>query len=152
MIGSTKLYPCAKASATPVGATGTKLDRRAVVEKQALATVRQLLTELGSSRGLEDLRARGMAANLERELGLGSLERVELMLRLGNACGVRLPERVVAEANSVEDLIEAILREDVRENDASGATLSASAAVGPMRGSVSPPDRSSNGKFAPPNR
>jgi acyl carrier protein len=38
---------------------------------------------------------------LERELGLGSLERVELMLRLGDACGVRLPDRVVAEADTV---------------------------------------------------
>jgi len=117
-----------------VGATGTKLDRKAIVEGQALATVRQLLAELGNSRGLEDLCARGASAHLERELGLGSLERVELMLRLGKACGVRMPERVVAEANSVEDLVEAILREDVDENELSTAARDAAFANSPVRG------------------
>src|SRR5580704_15404485 len=80
-----------------MGATGTKLDRKPAVAAQALASVRQLLVELGSVRGMEELVARGTKAHLERELGLGSLERVELMLRLGDACGVRLPDRVVAE-------------------------------------------------------
>ena len=41
-----------------------------------MASVRQLLIELGGTRGLEELNARGAKANLERELGLGSLERV----------------------------------------------------------------------------
>jgi fatty-acyl-CoA synthase len=94
-----------------LGATGTKLERTAAVEEQALATVRQLLHELGAARGLDDLAARRTAAHLERELGLGSLERVELMLRLSDACGVRLPDRVVAEADTVQDLIDALLRE-----------------------------------------
>jgi fatty-acyl-CoA synthase len=95
-----------------MGATGTKIDRTAVVSTQTLDTVRQLLGELGGTRGLGELAARGPAAHLERELGLGSLERVELMLRLGDACGVRLPDRVVAEADTVQDLIDAILREE----------------------------------------
>src|SRR5271155_935650 len=95
-----------------MGATGTKLDRKPAVEAQALASVRQLLVELGSSRGMEELVARGTQAHLERELGLGSLERVELMLRLGEACGVRLPDRVVAEADTVQDLIDAILAQE----------------------------------------
>jgi fatty-acyl-CoA synthase len=94
-----------------VGATGTKLDRSAAVESQALAVVHGLLVELGSSRGLEELKARGPAAHLERELGLGSLERVELMIRLGDACGSRLPDRAIAEADTVQDLIDAVLRE-----------------------------------------
>src|SRR5579863_8329649 len=94
-----------------MSATGAKLDRKSVVETQTLATVRQLLKELGGSRGLDELDARGARAHLERDLGLGSLERVELMLRLGDACGVHLPESAVAEANTVGDLIPAILRE-----------------------------------------
>ncbi len=73
--------------------------------------MRQLLTELGGSRGLEELAVRGPSANLEFELGLGSLERVELILRLGGAFAKRLPDRVVAEANTVQDLIDAILGE-----------------------------------------
>src|ERR1700733_11792968 len=95
-----------------MGATGTKLDRKPAVAAQALASVRQLLVELGGARGMEELVARGTKAHLERELGLGSLERVELMLRLGDACGVRLPDRVVAEADTVHDLIEAVFREE----------------------------------------
>jgi len=99
-----------------MSATGTRLDRAATIETQTLATVRQLLIELGGSRGIEELAARGTAANLERELGLGSLERVELMLRLGDACGVRLPDRVVAEADTVQDLADALVHESLRED------------------------------------
>src|SRR5580698_812092 len=95
-----------------MGATGTKIDRTAAVTAQTLDILRQLLVELGGQRGLAELSARGPAAHLERELGLGSLERVELMLRLGDACGVRLPDRMVAEADTVQDLIDAILREE----------------------------------------
>src|ERR1700678_3611370 len=98
--------------ANAVSATGTKLERRHAVEAQALASVRQLLVELAGTRGLEELRGRGPQAHLERELGLGSLERVELMLRLGDACGARLPDRVVAEADTVQDLIDAILAQE----------------------------------------
>jgi fatty-acyl-CoA synthase len=106
-----------------MGAIGTKLDRQPAVQSQALASVRQLLVELGSARGVEEFTARGAQAHLERGLGLGSLERVELMLRLGDACGVRLPDSVVAEADTVQDLIDAILRE---ENRAGGNGASAS--------------------------
>ena len=95
-----------------MGAAKIQFDRKAIVEAEALSTVRQLLVELDGSRGLEEIAARGARAHLERELGLGSLERVELMLRLGNTCGVRLPDRVVAEADTVQDLIDAILREN----------------------------------------
>src|SRR5580700_11067060 len=104
-----------------MGATGTKIDRAASVTSQTLQVLRQLLMELGGQRGLAELTARGTAAHLERELGLGSLERVELMLRLGDACGVRLPDRVVAEADTVQDLIDAILREEAGGN-ANGAS------------------------------
>ena len=114
-----------------MGAIGTKLDRKAAVQTQAMASVRQLLAQLGSARGMEEFTARGAQAHLERELGLGSLERVELMLRLGDACGVRLPDSVVAEANTVQDLIDAILREENRATG-NGASASAAIAAGPL--------------------
>ncbi len=85
--------------------TSRQLDRAAIQEEVA-AAVRQLLAELGSHRALGALRG---AAHLERDLGLGSLERVELMLRLGAAFGAHLPERVVAEADTVDDLVEVLL-------------------------------------------
>jgi len=106
-----------------VSATGTKLERRHAVEGQALASVRQLLVELGGTRGLEELDGRGPRAHLERELGLGSLERVELMLRLGDACGVRLSDRVVAEADTVQDLINAILAQESAASASGGAEI-----------------------------
>ncbi len=120
-----------------MGAIGTKLDRKPAVQSQAIASVRQLLVELGSARGIEEFAARGTQAHLERELGLGSLERVELMLRLGDACGVRLPDSVVAEADTVQDLIDAILREENRAAG-NGAGGSAPVAVGPAAISASP--------------
>src|SRR5580692_6827958 len=118
-----------------MGATGTKLDRKPAVAAQALASVRQLLLELGSSRGMEELVARGTKAHLERELGLGSLERVELMLRLGDACGVRLPDRVVAEADTVQDLVDAILRADAG-GDGNGAGAHGATAVAALPNSA----------------
>jgi fatty-acyl-CoA synthase len=122
-----------------LGATGTKLDRKTAVEAQTMTVVRQLLVELGGARGLEELAARHSMAHLERELGLGSLERVELMLRLGDACGVRLPDRVVAEADTVQDLIEAILREEPGTGaQAAGARSVSSAGVAVAPAATSP--------------
>src|SRR5271156_7166465 len=118
-----------------MGATGTKIDRTAAVGTQTLETLRQLLTELGGARGLGELAARGTAAHLERELGLGSLERVELMLRLGDACGVRLPDRVVAEVDSVQDLVDAILRADAG-GDGNGADAHGATAVAALPNSA----------------
>jgi fatty-acyl-CoA synthase len=103
-----------------MGATDTTSNPTASVQARTFSTVRQLLTELGAARGLGELSARGVGAHLERDLGLGSLERVELMLRLGSACGVRLPDQVVAEANTVQDLIDATA-EQLRSGEARGA-------------------------------
>src|ERR1700678_3218957 len=119
-----------------MGATGTKIDRTAAVGTQTVETLRQLLIELGGARGLGELAARGPAAHLERELGLGSLERVELMLRLGDACGVRLPDRVVAEADTVQDLIDAILAEEFDAKNSTGTANPSSAASAVQTGSV----------------
>src|ERR1700693_1579552 len=112
-----------------MGATGTKIDRAASVTSQTLHVLRQLLVELGGQRGLAELTARGTAAHLERELGLVSRERVELILRLGDACGVRLPARVVAEADTVEDLVEAVLREETVTGSAAAGATAAGAAI-----------------------
>src|SRR5690242_18536138 len=50
-----------------------------------------------------------LSSQLDRDLGLGSLERVELLTRLEAAFGMRLPDRVASEANTAEDLARAIL-------------------------------------------
>ncbi|MBZ5660893.1 MAG: AMP-binding protein [Acidobacteriia bacterium] len=70
-----------------------------------LDIVRMLVSELGHQSALTLV---GPAAHLERELGLGSLERVELLVRLEKAFGAHLDECVLAEAETVQDLIAAL--------------------------------------------
>src|SRR3989441_7115595 len=82
---------------------GRQLDL-AETHEQVLDICRNLLAELGSPRALSAVRG---AAHLDRDLGLGSLERVELRLRLDSAFGTRLPEQTVAEADTADDLVAA---------------------------------------------
>src|SRR5271155_702052 len=58
------------------------------------------------------------------------------MLRLGDACGVRLPDRVVAEADTVQDLVDAILRVEAGE-DGNGAHAGAHGAAAVPNSSAS---------------
>ena len=75
-----------QAAAPPVAAA------IAEVEARVLEVVRTLAEELGGPRAAH---AVAPAASLEREVGLGSLERVELLLRLENAFGRALDDRVL---------------------------------------------------------
>jgi 1-acyl-sn-glycerol-3-phosphate acyltransferase len=102
---------------------------RAAVERQVMALVRELLIELGSPRAAEDVSPR---SHLERDLALGSLERVELVMRISRACGVALPDRIVAEADVVSDLTSAVIsprRESDSDSFASAALAPAAAPV-----------------------
>jgi acyl carrier protein len=83
----------------------TQLDHSAVRER-VLEVIRVLLDELGSHGALPLLSG---GSQFDRDLGLGSLERVELLARLETAFHIRLPDRVAAEANTPEDLARAIL-------------------------------------------
>jgi len=88
-----------------VATPATQLDT-ATVRERVLEVLRTLLNELGSQGALPML---NLSSQLDRDLGLGSLERVELLTRLEAAFGVRLPDRVASEANTPEDLARAIL-------------------------------------------
>jgi 1-acyl-sn-glycerol-3-phosphate acyltransferase len=76
------------------------------MRERVLEIVRGLLRELGSFGALPILNA---SSNLDRDLGLGSLERVELLARLETEFGVRLPDRAASEANTPDDLTRVIL-------------------------------------------
>jgi fatty-acyl-CoA synthase len=89
----------------PVATAVAQLDRSTVRER-VLDVIRGVLEELGSHGAVPMLSA---SSQLDRDLGLGSLERVELLARLETAFGVRLPDSVAAEANTPEDLSRAIL-------------------------------------------
>jgi 1-acyl-sn-glycerol-3-phosphate acyltransferase len=86
----------------------TQLDRVALVESQTLGIVRHLLVELGSRSTVETLDRAGLASQLEHDLGLGSLERVELLVRLDAAFSVRLPDSALVQAETVADLVSAV--------------------------------------------
>ena len=47
-------------------------------------------------------------STLERDLGLDSLGRAELLTRLERTCGVHLPEHLLATADTVRDLLRAV--------------------------------------------
>ncbi len=78
-----------------------------VIESEVLQIVREFAADLGNDRAL---RAVNLQAVLDKDLGFGSLERVELMLRLQQNFSVQLPERLVFDAKSVKDLTEAIAK------------------------------------------
>jgi fatty-acyl-CoA synthase len=108
-----------------VATTTTQLDSSGTRER-VLEIVRRLLTELGSQGVLPMLNPGSL---LDRDLGLGSLERVELLARLESEFGVRLPDSVAAEANTPDDLARAIA-------DAPGADTEAEDAPSALRASV----------------
>src|SRR5262245_27250597 len=97
-------------------------------QERVLEVVRGLAGELGGDRAR---RAVAPTASLERELGLGSLERVELMLRLESAFGRALDDRCLALDTSA-DLARAVL-------EASGAAApSVPERAAPLRAAASP--------------
>ncbi|MCY1015832.1 AMP-binding protein [Pyxidicoccus sp. MSG2] len=71
------------------------------VERRVLDVLGGLLSELGQPRAAEEP---GAEAPLDTALGLGSLERVELLLRLERAFGVTLPDDAVARATCARAL------------------------------------------------
>lgn len=94
-----------------MASTSTQLEQSGTRDR-VLEVLRGLLQELGSYGALDMLSA---SSHLDRELGLGSLERVELLARLETEFGVRLPDRVAAEANTPEDLARAIVEAPAAE-------------------------------------
>ncbi len=111
----------------PVATPAAQLDRSAARER-VLEVIRGLLEELGSQGALPILNAN---SQLDRDLGLGSLERVELLARLETAFAKRLPDRVASEANTPEDLTRAILSSPgtIAEDEETGSALRASVTV-----------------------
>ena len=75
-----------------------------LVEARVIEIVAGLVAELSGGAA----RRPALRDSLDRELGISSLERVELLLRLEQAFGVRLADSVMADAATPEDLVTAI--------------------------------------------
>lgn len=104
---------------------------RADVEREVLQIVGDLVAELGVAAD-----APALDESLERDLGISSLERVERLLRLEQAFGVRLPDSVMADAASSDDLVSAILRGMPSAPDARPASVESASPGMPAPSSV----------------
>lgn len=82
-----------------------QLDQSAL-EQGVLGIVRDLLREVGSEPAG---RIVTLNSALERDLGLGSLERVELLVRCEKRFGVRLPDDVAEQADTPADWVRALV-------------------------------------------
>jgi fatty-acyl-CoA synthase len=98
------------------------------LERHVLAVVGGLVTELG---GAAASRPPTLDDALDRDLGLGSLERVELLLRLEHACGVRLADEVMERADTPRDLVAALATAAPARPEPLGAPQPALAAGSP---------------------
>src|SRR6516162_7659463 len=79
---------------------------QAALEQGILGIVRDLLREVGSESAARTLM---LDSTLERDLGLGSLERVELLVRCEKRFGVRLPDDVAERADTPADWVRALV-------------------------------------------
>ena len=77
-----------------------------------LDVARELAVELHPDRA-PDLIV-GLDSHLDRDLGLDSLGRAELMLRLERAFAIALPESLLSDAETTRDLLTALLETDPR--------------------------------------
>src|SRR5262249_52835367 len=85
------------------------LERRDDSEARAqalVAIVQELVRELrGQRAGVIDV---SLSSRLDRDLGIDSLGRTELVLRLEREFGVRMPTEVIGEADTVRDLLKGL--------------------------------------------
>ena len=100
-------------------ATPTAQFERSMVRERVLEEIRGLLQELGSAGAMPMLNG---SSHLERDLGLGSLERVELMARLENAFGVRIADQAATQANTPDDLAQAVMEAPESVAETSGVS------------------------------
>ncbi|MDE3154655.1 MAG: AMP-binding protein [Acidobacteriota bacterium] len=88
------------------GVTGNGRRDAGTAGRQVLALTGDLLAELRQTGGRVPV---ALDERLEQDLGIGSLERVELLQRIERAFGVRLSDDTMAGALTPADLVQAIL-------------------------------------------
>ncbi len=76
------------------------------IEGQILEIFREVLNELGSHQAAKTV---SLNSSMERDLGLGSLERVELLVRCEARFNTRLPDEVAQLAETPADWVRAVL-------------------------------------------
>jgi fatty-acyl-CoA synthase len=100
---------------------------REALARQVVRVVQGLVDEAGEGAPRRAVR---LEDALDRDLGIGSLERVELLLRLEQALGVRLTDAAMVAVDRVADLVAAVAAARPSEPE---ALLAAQAALPPGR-------------------
>src|SRR5215813_12261407 len=72
--------------------------------RDLISIVHELVRELRGGRAIDV----SLSSRLDRDLGIDSLGRTELVLRIERAFQVRLPTQVIGEAETVRDLLDAL--------------------------------------------
>src|SRR6266567_68886 len=75
------------------------------IEEQTLGIIRELLAELGSDRAARTI---SLHSSFERDLGLESLARVELLLRCETRFHARLPDEIAQRAETPAEWVQAL--------------------------------------------
>ena len=101
---------------------------RDALDDQVFRSIRRLTLEIHPEWG--DRLVVRSASDLDRDLGLDSLSRAELLLRLNRQFGIALADQLIVEANSVGDICDAVA--------AASPTASVAAPTIPARPSVLP--------------
>ncbi len=114
------------------------LPTEAAVEQAVAALLRSFLAELGPARRFT------LQSSLERDLGLGSLERVELLARLETEFGMRLPDAIAAEADTVGDLVRAVAEAEGHPAEGHPAEAQPGAAAAGPLGAAAVPETAGN--------
>ncbi len=99
-----------------------------------LEVVREVAAELHPGR---ELRRVGLDSSLDKDLGLDSLGRAEVLSRLERAFGVALPDSLVASAEAPRDLLRAVRSAGAAPAAASSVELAPQAAL-PEEGDTAP--------------
>src|SRR5690242_2796973 len=81
-------------------------DAREARERDLISIVQGLVAELRGQRSAPV--EVSLSSRLDRELGIDSLGRTELVVRLERAFGVRMSTKVIGEAETVRDLLAAL--------------------------------------------
>jgi acyl carrier protein len=83
-------------------------ERLSPAEGDVIAIISALVSELQSRPG--QTLAISSASRLDRDLGIDSLSRAELILRLQEAFRIRLADNVISDVETVGDLVAAVAR------------------------------------------
>lgn len=75
------------------------------IESHLLALIREFIAEIKADRALSPIT---VDSSLDRDLGIDSLGRVELFLRIEKRFEVSLPESLMAQAETIKDIIKGI--------------------------------------------